>query len=146
MDFLSSSLDSQGSVKPHAASLPFQENGRVKASPAKESATSTTNRASGQSLAANTAGAGWYFAFGANMAASVFIERRKIRPLRTEVAQIPTHALCFNVLGIPYADPGNGSLRELQPGSTDAKAAVHGVAYLLTEEDLKRVVLSEGSV
>lgn len=92
----------------------------------------------------------WYFGYGANMAAAVFIERRKIAPLRTEVAYIPTHALCFNVQGIPYADPGNGGLRPLSSyktkGAPTNKDAVHGVAYLLTEEDLKKVVLSEGYV
>ncbi|EXU99137.1 AIG2-like family protein [Metarhizium robertsii] len=89
-------------------------------------------------------GPAWYFGYGANMAASVFIERRKIRPLRTEVAYIPSHALCFNVLGIPYVDPGNGGIRPLCPETTDPTACVHGVAYLLTPEDLKKVVLSEG--
>lgn len=80
------------------------------------------------------------------MAASVFIERRKIRPVRTEVAYIPSHALCFNVLGIPYVDPGNGGIRPLCPETTDPTACVHGVAYLLTPDDLKKVVLSEGCV
>lgn len=87
---------------------------------------------------------GWYFGFGANMAASVFIERRKIRPLRVEASCIPTHTLCFNVLGIPYAEPGNGGLRELPPDNNDPRAMVYGVAYLLTAEDLKRVVVIEG--
>ncbi|KID94789.1 Glik, partial [Metarhizium majus ARSEF 297] len=91
-------------------------------------------------------GPAWYFGYGANMAASVFIERRKIRPLRTEVAYMPSHALCFNVLGIPYVDPGNGGIRPLCPETTDPTACVHGVAYLLTPDDLKKVVLSEGCV
>lgn len=91
-------------------------------------------------------GPAWYFGYGANMAASVFIERRQIRPLRTEVAYIPSHALCFNVLGIPYVDPGNGGIRPLCPETTDPTACVHGVAYLLTPDDLKKVVLSEGCV
>lgn len=81
------------------------------------------------------------------MAASVFIERRKIRPLRTEAAYIPSHALCFNVLGIPYLDPGNGGIRPLvdqEKETADPKACVHGVAYLLTPDHLKKVVLSEG--
>ncbi|KAM3453123.1 hypothetical protein MY3296_004050 [Beauveria thailandica] len=87
---------------------------------------------------------GWYFGYGANMATSVFIERRKISPLRAEVAWIPTHALCFNVQGIPYADPGNGGLRPLEAGCRNTRKAVHGVAYLLTKQDLKKVVLCEG--
>lgn len=94
--------------------------------------------------------ASWYFGYGANMAASVFVERRQIKPLRAEGACIPTHALCFNVQGIPYADPGNGGLRPLSlypdGEKKTTKDAVHGVAYLLTAEDLKKVVLSEGCV
>ena len=89
-------------------------------------------------------GEGWYFGYGANMASSVFLERRQIKPLQTEVAYIPTHSLCFSTLGIPYADPGNGGLRLIEPTPTDTKKSVHGVAYLLTAEDLKKIVLSEG--
>lgn len=96
-------------------------------------------------------GSAWYFGYGANMAASVFIERREIRPLRTEAAYIPSHALCFNVLGIPYVDPGNGGIRPLDqetadPTAADPTACVHGVAYLLAPDHLKKVVLSEGCV
>ncbi|KAJ2902515.1 AIG2-like family protein [Zalerion maritima] len=93
----------------------------------------------------------WYFAYGANMAASVFVTRRKIQPLRNEAACIRSHALCYNVMGIPYVDPGQGSLRQLKPESDNSStttepptAAVHGVAYLLTPEDLRRVISSEG--
>ncbi|KAK0739367.1 hypothetical protein B0T21DRAFT_362495 [Apiosordaria backusii] len=90
-------------------------------------------------------GAEWYFAYGANMSPAVFLGRRQIQPLRTEVARIPNWGLCFNVLGIPYAEPGNGGLRKLDASEVASeRAAVHGVAYLLTASDLRRVVLSEG--
>lgn len=42
---------------------------------------------------------GWYFAYGANMAASVLVTRRKIQPLRAEIVCIKSHALCFNIIG-----------------------------------------------
>ncbi|QPH11350.1 hypothetical protein C2857_003072 [Epichloe festucae Fl1] len=111
--------------------------------------TSTTTTTTSTSHNRNHDGSAWYFGYGANMAASVFIERRKIRPLRTEAAYIPSHALCFNVLGIPYLDPGNGGIRPLvdqEKETADPKACVHGVAYLLTPDHLKKVVLSEGCV
>ncbi|KAK4153861.1 hypothetical protein C8A00DRAFT_14989 [Chaetomidium leptoderma] len=87
----------------------------------------------------------WYFAYGANMSPAVFLGRRQIQPLRTEVARIPRWGLCFNVLGIPYAEPGNGGLRRLDDDEVASeRAAVHGIAYLLTADDLRRIVLSEG--
>ncbi|OAA63438.1 Glik [Niveomyces insectorum RCEF 264] len=82
----------------------------------------------------------WYFAYGANMLEEVFVKRRKIQPLRHEVACIKTHTLCFNVMGVPYADPAMGGIRLIG----DQGDPVYGVAYLLTSADLQRVVLTEG--
>lgn len=82
----------------------------------------------------------WYFAYGANMAASVFAVKRKIQPLQTEVASIRSHCLCFNIKGIPYSEPALGGLRERRPQDLP----VFGVAYLLTQDDFIRVVASEG--
>ncbi|KAF3389008.1 hypothetical protein F1880_003269 [Penicillium rolfsii] len=82
----------------------------------------------------------WYFAYGSNMAADVFQKRRKINPLKAEAAVIATHALCFNVMGVPYTDPAMGGIRLAKEGDIP----VHGVAYLLTLEDLQRVIISEG--
>lgn len=82
----------------------------------------------------------WYFAYGANMASSVFVVKRKIQPLRTEVALIKSHSLCFNIKGVPYSEPALAGLRE----RTSQDLPVVGVAYFLTQDDFTRVVASEG--
>lgn len=109
----------------------------------------------GDSLAAtSTSGVAaekWYFAYGSNMLADVFISRRKISPLRSEVASIKGHTLCFNIMSIPYVDPAMGGIRRVE-GKVDREAqglvadSVFGVAYLLTSEDLRRVIVTEGCV
>jgi hypothetical protein len=97
---------------------------------------------------ASAAAEKWYFAYGSNMLASVFITRRKITPIRSEVACIKSHTLCFNIMSIPYVDPAMGGIRELEGGGETAQGPaaepVFGVAYLLTSEDLRRVILTEG--
>ncbi|KAK4176250.1 hypothetical protein QBC36DRAFT_352795 [Triangularia setosa] len=112
--------------------------------PAQQSAVKRTTPPSGHKKE-EVEGAEWYFAYGANMSPAVFLGRRQIQPLRTEVSRIPNWGLSFNVLGIPYAEPGNGGLRKLDPSEVaSGRAEVHGVAYLLTAGDLRRLVLSEG--
>lgn len=82
----------------------------------------------------------WYFAYGSNMLSDVFIARRRIQPLKSEVAVIRTHTLCFNVMGVPYTDPAMGGLRPAE----EQDLPVHGVAYLLSSEDMTRMTISEG--
>ncbi|KAI9149059.1 Gamma-glutamyl cyclotransferase gliK [Paramyrothecium foliicola] len=82
----------------------------------------------------------WYFAYGSNMLEEVFVKRRKIEPLRSEVAAIKTHTLCFNIMGVPYTEPAMGGIRPIEGG----EVPVYGVAYLLTAADMSRVVLTEG--
>ena len=86
----------------------------------------------------------WYFAYGANMTPSVFIARRKIQPLQTEIASLPSHCLCFNVWGVPYSEPALAGLLEKSSQEVTVQSRVFGVAYLLKQEDLRRVVASEG--
>ncbi|OCK94727.1 uncharacterized protein K441DRAFT_610765 [Cenococcum geophilum 1.58] len=87
----------------------------------------------------------WYFAYGSNMSASVFTTRRKIEPLQTEVACIKSHTLCFNIMGVPYSDPGMGGLRKIEDGEESAGIGpVFGVAYLLSRDNFGRVIASEG--
>ncbi|KAJ5212194.1 uncharacterized protein N7498_003840 [Penicillium cinerascens] len=82
----------------------------------------------------------WYFAYGSNMLSDVFIRRRKIQPLRSEVAVIKTHTLCFNIMGVPYTDPAMGGLRPAE----EQDLPVYGVAYLLSSEDMRQMIVSEG--
>jgi hypothetical protein len=87
----------------------------------------------------------WYFAYGSNMSASVFTTRRNIEPLQTEVACIKSHTLCFNIMGVPYSDPGMGGLRKIKDGEESADIGpVFGVAYLLSRDSFGRVIASEG--
>ena len=82
----------------------------------------------------------WYFAYGSNMLSDVFITRRKIQPLRSEVAVVKTHTLCFNIMGVPYTDPAMGGLRPAE----QQDLPVYGVAYLLSSNDMKQMIVSEG--
>lgn len=82
----------------------------------------------------------WYFAYGSNMLSDVFIKRRKVSPVRHEVASIKSHTLCFNVMGVPYTDPAMGGIR----GKGTEDLPVYGVAYLLTPQDMQQVIVSEG--
>ena len=43
----------------------------------------------------------WYFAFGANMNDSVFLDRRKMTPLEWRVGRLPGYRLRFNLHGRP---------------------------------------------
>ncbi|KAL2704809.1 hypothetical protein AAEP93_000059 [Penicillium crustosum] len=43
-------------------------------------------------------------------------------------------------MGMPYRDPAMGGIREAKAGDLP----VYGVAYLLTPEDMRQVVVSEG--
>ncbi|QYT03381.1 Gamma-glutamylcyclotransferase [Trichoderma simmonsii] len=82
----------------------------------------------------------WYFAYGSNMLEEVFVKRRKIQPRKYEIAAINTHTLCFNVMGVPYTDPAMGGIRLRE----EQEIPVYGVAYQLTSEDMRRVILTEG--
>ncbi|RFU32844.1 hypothetical protein B7463_g3506, partial [Scytalidium lignicola] len=82
----------------------------------------------------------WYFAYGSNMLSDVFVTRRKIQPLKFDIAAIQTHTLCFNVMGVPYTDPAMGGIRLIEPRDVP----LYGIAYLLTPEDMRRVIITEG--
>ena len=118
----------------------------------------------------------WYFAYGANMSEAVLTKRRKIQPYRSKVARCEEYSLAFNVMGVPYSDPATGGLQQREVayihGSDEKKdhpptlpmrswgthslsenedarlseTAVHGVAYLLNEKDLWRIMAIEGFV
>ncbi|KAF2831118.1 hypothetical protein CC86DRAFT_282137, partial [Ophiobolus disseminans] len=84
-----------------------------------------------------------YFAYGSNMYATVFLERRGICLLKSLRACLETWCLCFNVLFLPYRDPGMASLRE-RTGDCDG-ISVHGVALLLSAADFIKLIISEGA-
>ncbi|KAL2842717.1 gliotoxin biosynthesis protein GliK [Aspergillus pseudoustus] len=92
----------------------------------------------------------WYFAYGSNTRSSV-MRGRGIVPLDAQPVVVPSHRLCFDIFGIPYAEPAFASIVPIMLDATidspsgQAIPPVHGVAYLLTQDDYRRLVLSEGA-
>lgn len=80
----------------------------------------------------------WYFAYGANMHDSVFVERRKMRPEEWCAGRIKDYRLRFNLDGRPKgrAAPANISAQQ--------GAEVWGVLYKISRRDLVRLNASEG--
>lgn len=90
----------------------------------------------------------WYFAYGSNMKSSVMTSRG-INPIATKVVKIPGYILTFDVFGLPYSEPAMASISKFavdgnQASATSMPPTVHGVSYLLTFPDLRRLVGSEG--
>lgn len=92
----------------------------------------------------------WYFAYGSNIRSSV-MKGRGITPLEAQPVVVPSHVLCFDIFGIPYAEPAFASITAASPdlaaGGRGGQAIppVHGVAYLLTPDDYRRLILTEGA-
>jgi gliotoxin/aspirochlorine biosynthesis gamma-glutamylcyclotransferase len=94
----------------------------------------------------------WYFAYGANMSASVLTGQRKIQPRLHVSALLPRYELSFDVLGLPYSEPALAGLRlrdssSSREGDSDGEETlpVHGVAYLISAADFHRIVATEGA-
>jgi hypothetical protein len=97
----------------------------------------------------------WYFAYGSNMRSSV-MNGRGIVPLAAVTVVVPTHVLTFDIFGIPYSEPSFASIAEVEhvdaadgkystmPLTRIGRPPVHGVAYLLSQEDYHRLVITEG--
>ncbi|KAL4783357.1 hypothetical protein BJX76DRAFT_348666 [Aspergillus varians] len=80
---------------------------------------------------------------------SSVMKSRGIAPLKTEPVVLPSYILCFDIFGIPYAEPAFASIAPIRDEHNDPQREsippVHGVAYLLTPDDYRRLVLSEGA-
>lgn len=72
----------------------------------------------------------WYFAFGANMNDSVFLGRRKMKPLEWRVGSAPGYRLRFNLYGRPK---GMSAPANIAPMPSDE---VWGVLYRMTRRDM----------
>jgi cation transport regulator ChaC len=79
----------------------------------------------------------WYFAYGSNMSAAVFRERRGIQPLAAERGYVDGYRLCFNI-PIGPGERGVANLIEAHGVRT------HGVLYLLTAEQCDHLDHTEG--
>ena len=80
-----------------------------------------------------------YFAFGANMARRVLVDRRGIEPIASRAAVVREFALRFGLRGLPYLEPAFATL-VASSGST-----VHGVLHTLRRVDLERLDRIEAS-
>ena len=80
----------------------------------------------------------WYFAYGANMHDSAFVQRRGMRPVEWRAGRITGYRLRFNLDGRPKgkAAPANISL--------EAEGEVWGVLYRISRRELVRLNASEG--
>ena len=90
----------------------------------------------------------WYFGFGSNMKTSV-IRSRGIQPLDVKAVKVPSYVLTFDVFGLPYSEPAMASIaRYTTDDENDQRGAgppdVHGIAYLLSSADVRRLIGSEG--
>lgn len=86
----------------------------------------------------------WYFGYGSNMKASV-MQGRGIKPLEVRWARVHGYVLTFDVFGLPYSEPSMASIAPYtMTGETQHVPDVCGVAYLLSSEDFKRLVGTEG--
>jgi cation transport regulator ChaC len=80
----------------------------------------------------------WYFAYGANMADSVFLERRRMQPMAWRVGRIRNYRLRFNLEGRPKGRAAPANI------SSEQGATVWGVLYSITRRELVRLNASEG--
>lgn len=82
----------------------------------------------------------WNFAYGANMKDDVMRKRRKIYPIESVAARLDGHRLTFNHVGMPFVEPGFGTVEKC----ADEGACVHGVAHRMRVIDFVRLHRSEG--
>ncbi|MSU90319.1 gamma-glutamylcyclotransferase [Rhodobacteraceae bacterium 2CG4] len=80
----------------------------------------------------------WYFAFGANMNDSVFLGRRKMKPLEWRVGRAPGYRLRFNLHGRPK---GLSAPANIAPAPGEE---VRGVLYRMTCRDVVWLHSTEG--
>ncbi len=80
----------------------------------------------------------WYFAFGANMHDSAFLERRGMRPIEWRAGRVRGYRLRFNLEGRPRGKAAPANI------SADPNAEVWGVLYRITRADLVRLDSTEG--
>jgi hypothetical protein len=90
-------------------------------------------RAWGLSLDGRPTDEVWYFAFGANMHDSAFLERRKMRPLEWRAGRISGYRLRFNLEGRPKGKAAPANI------SRDEDAEVWGVLYRISRRELIRL-------
>ncbi|KAF2446657.1 hypothetical protein P171DRAFT_453958 [Karstenula rhodostoma CBS 690.94] len=88
----------------------------------------------------------WYFAYGSNMSAEKFSDDRGIKPLGKLRTTVPGWVLTMSIPGLPYQEPSFSSVRPRAEAETEEIDApdVVGLAYLITKDQYRRIVGSEG--
>jgi hypothetical protein len=88
----------------------------------------------------------WYFAYGSNMSSAKFTGRRGIIPIKSAKVTLPNWVLVAEIPGVPYSEPSFFSIRRRgESEGEDARTPdVIGVAYLITKEQYREVIASEG--
>lgn len=88
----------------------------------------------------------WYFAYGSNMSTAKFTGGRGIVPLDTARVRLPHWVLAMEIPGLPYSEPSFSSIRSRNASRAEDGHVrdVLGIAYLITEDQYRRVIASEG--
>jgi hypothetical protein len=88
----------------------------------------------------------WYFAYGSNMSSAKFTGSRGVVPLDSARAFVPHWMMTMEIPGLPYSEPAFGSLKPRAATSAGDVGTpdVIGVAYLITAEQYRHVIASEG--
>lgn len=88
----------------------------------------------------------WYFAYGSNMSAEKFRHRRGILPEEVVRVSVPGWVLTMSVPGLPYQEPSFSSVRQRKESEVECINApdVIGLAYLISSEQYRKVIASEG--
>lgn len=90
----------------------------------------------------------WYFGYGSNLNDETFLVRRGIKPIRQIRLLVPGWRLNFQIAGIPYIEPGFGSIDRISDLEDDSGArhqpTLQGMAYLITAKDYWHIIATEG--
>lgn len=103
----------------------------------------------------------WYLAYGSNLSSSKFVNDRGIVPLQSQIVRVPGYNLSMTAAGLPYREPSFASIHHTVPNGniiekvhgeahgSDVQMQEHavtllGTAYLVTPEQYKHVLASEG--
>lgn len=86
----------------------------------------------------------WYLAYGSNMSSAKFAGSRGIVPLETARVRLPEWVLTLEIPGLPYSEPSFSSIAPRACIEKDTTPCLVGVAYLITQDQYRLVVASEG--
>ncbi|KAG1657484.1 hypothetical protein FOA52_001399 [Chlamydomonas sp. UWO 241] len=82
-----------------------------------------------------------YFAYGSNMAPSVLTGRRGVTPKMSLPGSIAGYVLSFRLRGLPYVEPGFGTIEAAGMGD---RGDVHGVVHAVSAAQWQSITRSEG--